>query len=938
MAVQIALAVRSARERVLGNQNVNVADDEVLAGSRAHRALTDKLTVKATMRMLEEGAHGDAAAPMGNATSTNSRERAGSKEGSSFVFAVRPQKLLTRMDMEYQMINVAMKMPLFLICMVCFIWAISLLSPAESISKVHQQLIGHFDVSKDRFDTIGSFSDIYDFILSFESANRELQATSAKYWCEKRYFEHSWNDALGVPERSCPSPRLDALGFQTDTPTKWSAWKAAQAPASSSSSSASPAPAASGHRRLLKGRGLSEPATHSSTGGGSAGGVPPCEDDDKELQAEEGDLNMTCNNSASHVCEIDLGITLCPKTCGYCAPFEYEHSVYFDRPQVTLLPVMVHQTRFPTKECEHFAHTFEMQPFNRDLKTMPPLDGERLGRVLTCIDRTKHLESEYAFELECPKVGAPEKFCQGGVMKDTKIHYYHGEPVYAKFLTEPTKNINAMREVGWVDLQTEQVVVSTLVYTEGVEIFTSISAVFKMDPAGNIVAHNSMISYTDLTRSQRTVFIVLMVIVCVGSFGGVVINGWQLWKSRSCKWGLQAYELFSRSVMCVYALVLLLTWMKQVPMAEEYDSLLRSVLDMNGHGPEEFEELVQTYFDGKTMVYYESQWLMSHRIAIYIILYIQFAQLIAYFAVHPRLAMLTSTIAGALDHMFHFFMLFAVITLMLAFMASWMLGGDVHAFQTFGEAVASQGKMLFGEWIYADNADDLHGWMVAMYWLYAITFMLVLFFTLLNFFLAIVVEAFVVVKGNIVEDSTEQNIVYDISDLLRIYWRFKRHQWGSHAVLTDRLREAVAEEEVWHVRKLLDIMPPKAQNAHSLAQFLHYYACKSPSVISTGVEANKLMRQAHEKDVREHCPKTASLNEAFKDASAILTPALKHSFQGVIGDPVWSYEKVQIGSQILHRVSANFARECAVETDTVDIAEMITGGGMELAHDKSPDK
>ena len=48
---------------------------------------------------------------------------------------------------------------------------------------------------------------------------------------------------------------------------------------------------------------------------------------------------MTCHDDASHACAIDLGILLCPRTCGYCAPFEYEQLKRFGKPQVTLLPI-----------------------------------------------------------------------------------------------------------------------------------------------------------------------------------------------------------------------------------------------------------------------------------------------------------------------------------------------------------------------------------------------------------------------------------------------------------------------------------------------------------------------------------------------------------------------------------------------------------------------
>merc|ERR1719159_1256466 len=109
--------------------------------------------------------------------------------------------------------------------------------------------------------------------------------------------------------------------------------------------------------------------------------------------------------------------------------------------------------------------------------------------------------------------------------------------------------------------------------------------------------------------------------------------------------------------------------------------------------------------------------------------------------------MLTSTIKKAALNMIHFFVLFGVLFAMLGFMAHWLLGSKLHDFGTVQGAMSSQTKMLFGEYIYAEGAENLNDTLSKMYWVYALTFMIVVFFTLLNFFLAIVVDAFVDVKS-----------------------------------------------------------------------------------------------------------------------------------------------------------------------------------------------
>jgi hypothetical protein len=43
---------------------------------------------------------------------------------------------------------------------------------------------------------------------------------------------------------------------------------------------------------------------------------------------------------------------------------------------------------------------------------------------------------------------------------------FHGETVYAEMLIESEKILTSMKKVGWIDIQTDIVSMSTMVYTE----------------------------------------------------------------------------------------------------------------------------------------------------------------------------------------------------------------------------------------------------------------------------------------------------------------------------------------------------------------------------------------------------------------------------------------------------------------------------------------
>merc|ERR1712032_1136058 len=129
------------------------------------------------------------------------------------------------------------------------------------------------------------------------------------------------------------------------------------------------------------------------------------------------------------------------------------------------------------------------------------------------------------------------------------------------------------------------------------------------------------------------------------------------------------------------------------------------------------EDCIQKYFDTKTHIYYETSWLKTHCFVAYFVCYVQFLQLIFYFNVHPRMAILTSTIVKASSNIVHFFLIFGVLYIMLAFMAHWMLGPSISQFGTLADTIKNQCRMMFGEFLQADGVETLRGWTMAVYWL-----------------------------------------------------------------------------------------------------------------------------------------------------------------------------------------------------------------------------
>merc|ERR1719326_2460177 len=142
------------------------------------------------------------------------------------------------------------------------------------------------------------------------------------------------------------------------------------------------------------------------------------------------------------------------------------------------------------------------------------------------------------------------------------------------------------------------------------------------------------------------------------------------------------------------------------------------------------------FFDVIGHVYVTVGWVSGIKATAYIVLYVQFIQIVFYFNAHPRMAVLYRTVMQAMSEMIHFLLLFAALFVFLAYLAYFQFGDQVNEYSTFPGALISQVKMVFGEFIYVEISNNLEGSQFYLYWIYVITFTLIAFWILLNFFLA----------------------------------------------------------------------------------------------------------------------------------------------------------------------------------------------------------
>lgn len=221
---------------------------------------------------------------------------------------------------------------------------------------------------------------------------------------------------------------------------------------------------------------------------------------------------------------------------------------------------------------------------------------------MKCIDRSSQQTSEYALYLSCPE-HTPAHRCVDGMVGVGHKQSFHGETVYAEMLIESEKILTSMKKVGWIDIQTDKVSMSTMVYTEDLEMFTSLTVEFSFDFAGNVEGAVHMVTYRDLTQDTASEFQGFLITTCVGAFISMVsLVAFLCLHPEKYNLGLMLYEIISRIVLLVYPLILLITWAQQVPMSHEYDLLLQTFLNNEGMDEAHLHHSVAEYFKVKSVI------------------------------------------------------------------------------------------------------------------------------------------------------------------------------------------------------------------------------------------------------------------------------------------------------------------------------------------------
>jgi hypothetical protein len=453
--------------------------------------------------------------------------------------------------------------------------------------------------------------------------------------------------------------------------------------------------------------------------------------------------------------------------------------------QISLLPPLLYQTRFKQMECpkESYAHNYIQQPASPHLAYFG-MNAPRDSDLLVCVDRDSRQDVYFDPIIETDGVT------------------FNNEVVYAKFIMDGLDPLSSLIRKQWVDTQTNEVILSSMVYTQDLEVYTVVRVTFTISSAGRITAVPEFSSIVDLFDSGKfNVFETYYYIAMPSAVIALLIFLWAFKKKDPEARSLIGLLEFT-STVTILSLLYYINYQipLRVKMSDQFNTLLDVFLSIPDLSASALHNLSQKCFTINTVVFDELDWMMTMRILAFLIVLVQFVQLNVYMRVHPRIAVLARTLNFAFDDTFHFLILFCMIFGILAFVSWWSFGATIPEFSTFGEACSRQFEMLVGEYPW-DSLAGLPDNVWYMYVVYLIMYTILAFFILVNFFLAIVVESFMQVKEQIENQVTENASPYDTMDIFLKIPLYLVYGWPRRGKIIASLKE---EGDLDHLQRLVE--------------------------------------------------------------------------------------------------------------------------------------
>lgn len=158
-------------------------------------------------------------------------------------------------------------------------------------------------------------------------------------------------------------------------------------------------------------------------------------------------------------------------------------------------------------------------------------------------------------------------------------------------------------------------------------------------------------------------------------------------------------------------------------------------------------------------------------------------------AVHPKMRALTGSFKKSMDDLWHFGILAAIIFVFFATTGWWTFGGDRDDFRTGTETMTTQLNIILGTLPENYNLDFRLS-------VYVMLTTAVFFLLMLNFLLAIVVEGYMKVRGEMEENKAAYEFFTDIALTAKASFHKHTARWPDRRELIYVLKHKVSASEV----------------------------------------------------------------------------------------------------------------------------------------------
>lgn len=687
------------------------------------------------------------------------------------------QRLLERLLLERRLCWALFKLGTFLAYVVCFFCVLQGILPSDEASAVRRQLESILGLAN--VGSVTSSSTILAFAGSLARSLETRRATAESYWCKASDMSVHMDYSTGAAYRVCSAPSSVGLGHEHQAP--WvSGRRLSEVDGAEDFPSSTPPLAADAWRySAAADRKLSAAVAN-----------PSCVDQDASLATLLGQSNATCVGKKHNVCSLSDGPRLCPVTCGVCPPFRFTRLKEFVGPGVAIMPLVFYQTRFAAKSCDDFLEDWrgEMATARPAFASSPTSLGERGASMGTCVDREKHQTSDYAMNVPCPARAGTA--CAGGKseLQVTPKRTFRGETVYAQMLLRPDVDLARMQALEWVDAFTDTATLSALVYTESLEVFTLLSVDFTSDLAGNAAWKVRSRSWKDLMDGAKDHFLIREILLLVFAFLGVLHSclSFRGQVPRSLRnSGCIVFEICTRLLLLITSVVVIVWANLQDSMSSKCEEALRSFLslddpDLSDGG----QQALDAFFNIADSIYARTEALNWLCLACFLVAMVQGVQwVMSLYDAHPGIATTALALRRAFSALLHLAVLLVVVFFIVAFLFHWMLGRSMSESETFGQALASQLRIAYGEYIYLPGAARLEQGALIVYWIYAVIFLIFVFLIIRFILLAAIVRGFAEAKASGLALRCTRSFVLDSFDVLTQPILAASYGWPSRQAL-----------------------------------------------------------------------------------------------------------------------------------------------------------